>query len=810
MNSRLHLPSLNIFSCFGTSAAKDADKVKKGNDRGAVAGPSSPAKSPIRSSIKPRTSLLQTIFRKNKQPEVIPKWVPDCHLDIDGREDPQVQQLKLQQANIGKGGNGSVSIFADETGREFAVKTLIEEGSTGKKLCAEFENYKTIYLYHKAVKEVKEAKEADLYPEHQNLVEEDDLYPKHRNLVHVYGVAKVPNEKGELVDALVMDRIPGPDGIKIFKDLKEAYLNKKTRREGKISHREYWGAIQFITRRLLGVIEHMSKAGMVHNDIKPGNFIVNEKTGEPVLIDLGGCCKKGKVASTWTNRFASPEILARKTVDEKSDAFAVGATLVGGAEGKHIRVPGDITNQRAREAFEENRLYRPSDFQKKSAYGKFLDGLLQEVEAQRKSLESAQKLDFLNDSILDDDAAKEVIRNVISPSKESGKSAEAVFKQTTDAASLARVRKKAGNQMPLPHLERELDKLYETSLSLIKPLRQMLVLMPQIKSGVEEYGDRLDARTLEREHAELAERVHGMLDTDALRQEYVKIVNPDDTIQDAGTSKRVQARFAKRGGIVHDQKTLMEEYAKLVQLGGNMPDAKAIEGEYDKFAERVDRIQGAMEYAKHVEERVENLNKHLGRLREHVEKVEELLYKTTVMTAGVNLATFGKQWKPEVFKNPQAPGKIRRLQEYVQAARGILHDVDRYQPSSNTPAGHNVEPELQSIYSMRAGIRTDASADRGWTQRAIEIKRALLAFTAPLPEDLTHASPEMKENLTKILSAFQSKAREERLYVERVLGKRKQDASSSRDVNEKDMMSAKVFLQTMEKEVESLLHMLKQ
>ncbi|KAI0838412.1 kinase-like protein [Hypoxylon sp. FL0890] len=44
---------------------------------------------------------------------------------------------------------------------------------------------------------------------------------------------------------------------------------------------------------LESAIRHLHSLGLAHNDINPGNIMVNEASGEPVLVDFGSCHKIG-------------------------------------------------------------------------------------------------------------------------------------------------------------------------------------------------------------------------------------------------------------------------------------------------------------------------------------------------------------------------------------------------------------------------------------------------------------------------------------------------------------------------------------
>jgi len=308
-------------------------------------------------------------------------WLEDFRLEIQGLQPPDIQKLHLHKANVGSGVSGSVSIFKDKTtGREFAGKFSnsppnpnLKKGERDE-LVSELEAYKTVY----------------------------GKGGLHTNMVNVYGIAMLPNQGGKLERALLMDKVPGPDGAEMFKAL------KKCRDQWKITHAQYCSAIQFIGRRLVDVVQHMSQANIVHNDIKPKNFLVNRMTGEPVLIDLSGYSEKGRIAYTFSPSFCSPEAIRLYGVDEKSDVFAVAATLLAGMEeNKRVRVYGEDKNHRKLEQ------YRPEQISLQTAYTEFLRLLLQNNPTNRPDIGKVKELDFLGNSMLDDDAAREAIKKVI-------------------------------------------------------------------------------------------------------------------------------------------------------------------------------------------------------------------------------------------------------------------------------------------------------------------------------------------------------------------------------------------------------------
>ena len=78
---------------------------------------------------------------------------------------------------------------------------------------------------------------------------------------------------------------------------------------------------------------HLAKAGIVHNDIKPDNFMVNENTGEPVLIDLGHASTSRARQVGYTPGYEAPKQCDQTEVDERTDVFGVGSMTVEAVEG---------------------------------------------------------------------------------------------------------------------------------------------------------------------------------------------------------------------------------------------------------------------------------------------------------------------------------------------------------------------------------------------------------------------------------------------------------------------------------------------
>ncbi len=105
------------------------------------------------------------------------------------------------------------------------------------------------------------------------------------------GSEVVRDEKGGFWVAVILERHEGRTGMDL---LREDYS------EGKVRYRDPKEAykIALATRSILSGIRKMHAAGWIHQDIKPGNIILNEIDGEETLsrpIDLGLAEKVGNV-----------------------------------------------------------------------------------------------------------------------------------------------------------------------------------------------------------------------------------------------------------------------------------------------------------------------------------------------------------------------------------------------------------------------------------------------------------------------------------------------------------------------------------
>jgi len=336
-----------------------------------------------------------------------------------------LSNLELAKADISSGAFGSVSIF--KTGDQAQVIGKISknnmrdpQGNVIDDLGMELAAYKRVY----------------------------ETVGPHPNLVNAYGIAQV-QKNGKTERAMLMDAIPGPDGDKAFQALRKCWDS------GKISSSQYWGAMQFMARRLLDVSGHLNEAGIAHRDIKPPNFLVNEKTGEPILIDLGLWAEHGSRGAAGTPGYMAPELPEGAGVDHTADTFSVGATMVDGIEGGYVRavvsengttqyltpdagvarqqfhVPNpdgswtrkagariDTDHTRffeATMAAEREKRFDPAKARKELA---ILDTHEITPEVALDIIKNAQVPAFLSHSLLDDDDAKEVVKNALKMAKE--------------------------------------------------------------------------------------------------------------------------------------------------------------------------------------------------------------------------------------------------------------------------------------------------------------------------------------------------------------------------------------------------------
>ena len=75
-------------------------------------------------------------------------------------------------------------------------------------------------------------------------------------------------------------------------------------------------------------LRHLHEVGYAHADLKPGNILVGTG-GRGTIIDLGQACRLGerKTRIQGTPGFLAPEQAALGAIDERTDAFLLGATM---------------------------------------------------------------------------------------------------------------------------------------------------------------------------------------------------------------------------------------------------------------------------------------------------------------------------------------------------------------------------------------------------------------------------------------------------------------------------------------------------
>ncbi len=84
-----------------------------------------------------------------------------------------------------------------------------------------------------------------------------------------------------------------------------------------------------IVSELLSATAYLHQKGVIHNDLKPENILISRSGGALKLIDLGFADSDtfSEKAIGGTRSYASPELLAGKQTDARSDVYSIGLII---------------------------------------------------------------------------------------------------------------------------------------------------------------------------------------------------------------------------------------------------------------------------------------------------------------------------------------------------------------------------------------------------------------------------------------------------------------------------------------------------
>jgi serine/threonine protein kinase len=272
-----------------------------------------------------------------------------------------------------------------------------------------------------------------------DLQHEADFYKKvgeHPNLCKCKGVVQVDGQRG-----LVMEAVQGDDMTKSMAKIEDAY------KSGKISLQEYWGTVQYMMRETLKGLAALEAAGVVHNDIRSDNIMVDENTGEVKIVDFGVAVNEGERVEKFPRHTGttSPDIVGQTgrmdgAVTPAHDAFSVGSMTYKAGEGQnfdynqpgvHFREnrvgafaafappdqvalrPGDQNTPVATQNPDGTMTKTPGRTGANTDYTRFVNQMMDPDPTKRLSPSKALEDPFLADSPIDDDAARKLIAKLM-------------------------------------------------------------------------------------------------------------------------------------------------------------------------------------------------------------------------------------------------------------------------------------------------------------------------------------------------------------------------------------------------------------
>jgi serine/threonine protein kinase len=276
--------------------------VQQGNQ------PAQPIKQPIPQGNQPIQPIKQPVPPGNQRFQPVPPSTPPPTVEDAMAKASEQERKARQKAWITETDKWSKSINP----KKYSKGTEIKRGGMGAVHLIESADGKGPGLVLKTA----------LKPQAQREMQhEAEMYKKigpHPNILRCLGVQEINGDKG-----LVMEKIDGGDFTESFAQMNELV------KQGKLSQEKYWGMVQFSMARTLEALAYMEEKGVIHNDIKSPNIMLDAETGEPKIIDMGLSSGPADERPGHTPGYRPPE----EPATGKSDVFSVGASTWEVAQG---------------------------------------------------------------------------------------------------------------------------------------------------------------------------------------------------------------------------------------------------------------------------------------------------------------------------------------------------------------------------------------------------------------------------------------------------------------------------------------------
>lgn len=194
---------------------------------------------------------------------------------------------------LGEGGSGEVFLVDDiASGTHVALKALHDSGQAGPEAAQAFQNEVAALLTL-----------------------------AHPNLVKLYDVGTIRHADVQSLEGrkfLTMELVRGQDSLTWI-----AHTNPSEREE----------TLEIILLQALSALAYVHRAGVIHYDVKPQNFVlVGEPGSLPLLklMDFGFSRKKEEseeISLRGTLEYTAPELLRNEPHDHRVDLYSLGATF---------------------------------------------------------------------------------------------------------------------------------------------------------------------------------------------------------------------------------------------------------------------------------------------------------------------------------------------------------------------------------------------------------------------------------------------------------------------------------------------------